>query len=77
MSKPLVVDLCCGLGGWTRGFVAEGYDAIGFDIERHVYGDKRYPAQLVLQWIARCFKPDAPMPMGIAAARPGLVEGVA
>ncbi len=49
MSKPLVIDLCCGLGGWTRGFLAEGYDAIGFDIERHVYGDKRYPAQLVLQ----------------------------
>lgn len=47
--KPLVIDLCCGLGGWTRGFLAEGYDAVGFDIERHVYGDKRYPAQLVLQ----------------------------
>jgi C-5 cytosine-specific DNA methylase len=47
--KPLVIDLFCGLGGWTRGFLAEGYDAIGFDIERHVCGDKRYPAQLVLQ----------------------------
>ena len=47
--KALVIDLCCGLGGWTRGFLAEGYQAVGFDIERHVYGEKRYPAQLVLQ----------------------------
>lgn len=49
MSKPLVIDLCCGLGGWTRGFLAEGYEAIGFDIERHEYGDKRYPAELILK----------------------------
>jgi hypothetical protein len=49
MSRPLVIDLCCGLGGWTHGFLAEGWDAIGFDIERHQYGEKRYPAQLVLQ----------------------------
>src|ERR1017187_1550036 len=49
MSKPLVIDICCGLGGWTRGFLAEGWDAIGFDIERHEYGDKRYPAELILK----------------------------
>ena len=29
--------------------MAEGYDVVGFDIERHVYGQHRYPAQLVLQ----------------------------
>lgn len=47
---PLAIDLYCGLGGWTEGLLAEGYDVIGFDIERHDYGDgKRYPAQLVLQ----------------------------
>jgi hypothetical protein len=27
--------------------LTEGYDVIGFDIERHVYGEHRYPAQLV------------------------------
>jgi hypothetical protein len=47
--KPLAIDLFCGLGGWTDGLLAEGYDVIGFDIERHVYGDHGYPAQLVLQ----------------------------
>jgi len=26
-----------------------GYKVIGFDIERHVYGQAQYPAQLVLQ----------------------------
>jgi hypothetical protein len=47
--RPLAVDLFCGLGGWTEGLLSEGYRVIGFDIERHVYGDHRYPAQLVLQ----------------------------
>jgi hypothetical protein len=47
--KPLCIDLFCGLGGWTEGFLAEGFDVIGFDIEAHVYGDSRYPSQLVLQ----------------------------
>jgi hypothetical protein len=47
--KPLAIDLFCGLGGWTDGLLAEGYDVIGFDIERHVYGDEKYPGQLVLQ----------------------------
>lgn len=39
----------CGLGGWTEGLLAEGYDVIGYDIEEHVYGDLRYPAKLVLR----------------------------
>jgi len=47
--KPLCIDLFCGLGGWTEGFLAEGYEVVGFDIERHVYGEQKYPAQLVLQ----------------------------
>lgn len=46
---PQAIDLYCGLGGWTEGLLAEGYRVVGFDLERHVYGDARYPAQLVLQ----------------------------
>ena len=50
--KPICIDGFCGLGGWAEGFLAEGWDVIGFDIERHVYGEQRYPAQLVLQnWL--------------------------
>jgi hypothetical protein len=49
MSKPMAIDLFCGLGGWTEGLLAAGYDVIGFDNERHVYGEHRYPAQLVIQ----------------------------
>jgi len=49
MSNPLAIDLFCGLGGWTKGLLAEGFDVIGFDIERHQYGEAKYPAQLVLQ----------------------------
>jgi len=48
-AKPLGIDLFCGLGGWTDGLLAEGWDVIGFDIERHQYGDAKYPAQMVLQ----------------------------
>lgn len=46
---PLAIDLFCGLGGWTEGLLAEGYFVAGFDVERHIYGDQRYPAHLVLQ----------------------------
>lgn len=49
MSQPLAIDLFCGLGGWTNGLLAEGWDVIGFDIERHEYDGEKYPAQLVIQ----------------------------
>lgn len=49
MDRPLAIDLYCGLGGWTEGLLAEGWNVIGFDNQRHEYGDLRYPAQLVIQ----------------------------
>lgn len=49
MRNPLAIDLFCGLGGWTDGLLAEGYDVIGFDITRHVYGEHRYPGMLAIQ----------------------------
>lgn len=49
MSRPLMIDLFAGLGGWAEGGLAEGYDVVGFDIEHHQYGDHRYPGQLVVQ----------------------------
>lgn len=48
-ASDLAIDLYCGLGGWTEGLLAEGYDVIGFDIERHEYDGERYPAELILQ----------------------------
>jgi site-specific DNA-cytosine methylase len=48
-SFPLAIDLCCGLGGWTEGLLAEGWRVRGYDIEAHEYGEERYPAELVLR----------------------------
>jgi hypothetical protein len=48
LSKPLAIDLFCGLGGWTEGLLAEGYHARGYDIEAHEYGEERYPGELIL-----------------------------
>lgn len=46
--KPIVVDLYCGLGGWSEGFLAEGYECHGYDIEAHNYGAGGYPGTLHL-----------------------------
>lgn len=32
-----VLDLCCGLGGWAEGFLAEGWDVFGVDVEKMPY----------------------------------------
>jgi hypothetical protein len=47
--KPICIDGFCGLGGWAEGFLAEGWDVLGFDIERHRYGNQQYPGELWLQ----------------------------
>jgi hypothetical protein len=49
VTKPLAIDLCCGLGGWTDGLLSEGWQVRGYDIEAHEYGEERYPAELVLR----------------------------
>ena len=48
-TKPLAIDLYCGLGGWAEGFLSEDYRVIGFDIEAHDYGTGGYPGELVLR----------------------------
>jgi hypothetical protein len=45
----IAIDLFCGLGGWTEGLMAEGYECLGFDIEAHEYDGERYPGTLELQ----------------------------
>ncbi len=47
--KPLAIDLFCVLGGWAEGLLAEGWNVVGFDNHRHVYGEDKYPGQLVIQ----------------------------
>lgn len=40
---PTVLDLCCGLGGWARGFLDLGWRVIGVDIE-----PLPYPGELIV-----------------------------
>jgi hypothetical protein len=44
-TKPLCIDLFCGLGGWAEGFLAEGYDVIGYDIDPRFA--EMYPATFI------------------------------
>lgn len=43
-SKPLLLDLCCGLGGWSGGFLSAGWRCVGVDL-----GDfsESYPGEFV------------------------------
>jgi hypothetical protein len=43
---PLCIDLFAGMFGFSAGWLELGGRVIGFDIEHHVYGEQRYPAQL-------------------------------
>ncbi len=43
-SKPLCLDLCCGLGGWAEGFISEGWQVVGVDISDF---SKFYPGQFI------------------------------
>lgn len=69
MTKPLCVDLYCGLGGWAEGFLSEGWRVIGFDIEAHDYGTGGYPGQLVLRDVLRLRGADLVAEFGV----PGVI----
>lgn len=48
--KPVAIELFAGKFGWGRGFVAQGYQVIGFDIVHEDYhGDVPEGCELVLQ----------------------------
>ena len=42
---PIVLDLCCGRGGWAEGFIADGWNVIGIDIKRFV----DYPSSVIVR----------------------------
>ena len=44
MRLPIMIDLCCGTGGWSDPFLERGWTCIGFDVRR----DPRYRGQIVI-----------------------------
>ena len=58
-NRPLLVDLCGGLGGVAEGFLAAGYAVVGYDIQDHGYPseirvqDVREVDSIVAQWEGR------------------------
>ena len=59
MGNPLCVDLCSGMGGVAEGFLAAGYEVVGYDIKDHGYPgrliiqDVREVESIVAQWQGR------------------------
>ncbi len=43
ICRPVLVDLCCGTGGWAFAFLDRGWDVFGFDVV-----DRGYPGALCL-----------------------------
>jgi hypothetical protein len=41
--SPVLIDLCCGTGGWADGFLAAGWEVFGFDVV-----DRGYSGHLAL-----------------------------
>lgn len=68
--KPLCYDLYSGLGGWAEGFLAEGWDVIGFDIEKHDYGTGTYPGELRIRDVMTIHGSELADADGIVASPP-------
>ena len=46
MKKPVMLEFYCGRGGWTKGFLAHGFECHGYDIEPKF--SQLYPGQFHL-----------------------------
>lgn len=44
--KPLALDLCCGLGGWSDGLAATGFDVLGVEINEEIAGLYNHPVMV-------------------------------
>jgi hypothetical protein len=66
MNRALALDLCCGLGGWTIGLLAAGWDVIGFDVEAWA----GYPGKLVLKDVREVGGKDYPGVSLVCASPP-------
>lgn len=50
--QPVMVDLFCGRGGWTKGFMAHGWRCIGIDL----FPQPEYPGEFIQADIAQLYE---------------------
>lgn len=58
MPRPLLIDIGCGRGGVTKGFLSEGWRVLGIDLVRH----PKYPGEFLradIRDLKGCFFPGA------------------
>ncbi len=68
MSKPVVIDLCCGRFGWAKGFLSEGFRVIGFDLQKMC--EVPEGADLVLQDVLTVTSKQIERAAGVVASTP-------
>lgn len=70
IAEPVVVDLCCGAGGWTDPFLDRGLRVVGYDIYRH----PEYRGELVIGDVLKLQPEDLPEGVVLIVASPPCEE---
>jgi len=67
---PLVLDLCCGRGGWADAFLCAGWNVLGVDVRRF----KDYPAPMMVRDIRSLVAADYRGAVDLVVASPPCTE---
>lgn len=71
-TPPMLLDLCCGLGGWADGFIAEGWGVVGVDVAERFRAS--YPGYFIGADVTRLRLRDLPGSFALVVASPPCQE---